>query len=129
MMKDHQLRAPEGARRVSAAVVVAELNFKHVGRESLHHGTYLATFRLREGRSSNSATTAKGLTFSICFFLTTHSRLATGAAFLVALVSPCRANSTDLRRENPYLHRFKSSMALSAIFSPPPGASGVEVGS
>lgn len=40
-MQDRQLIGLEGARRVSTAFVIAELNFKDAGRESLHHRTHL----------------------------------------------------------------------------------------
>ena len=44
-MQDHQLVGLEGAGRVSAAFVIAELNFKDAGRESFHYCTYLPTLK------------------------------------------------------------------------------------
>ena len=44
-MQDHQLIGLEGARRVSAAFVIAELNLKHAGCESFHYSTYLPTLQ------------------------------------------------------------------------------------
>jgi hypothetical protein len=50
MMEDHELTGTEGARRVSTAFVVAELNFEDVRRESLHDCTHLATLQVARGK-------------------------------------------------------------------------------
>jgi len=43
MVENHELVRAQGERGVSAACIVAELDFEHTGREAFDHGSHLAT--------------------------------------------------------------------------------------
>jgi len=55
MMENHELVRAQGARGVSAAFIVAELDFEHAGREAFDHGSHLAPFQSNAFGSASSS--------------------------------------------------------------------------